>query len=130
MTNKESRSRIRSRRRLLTFIGILAMILLEAVNALSPLHLEGCALVVDFDFFFIIEATSVTPRVKSGLLFCRQCENYDDEALTTTKGAWRTEISIMKQVLFLHSNEADRSSLSTITIYVNLLSKTAVNSIK
>ena len=69
MTNKESRSRRRSRRRLLTFIGIIAMILLEAVNTFSSLHLDGCALVVGLVFFFIVEAVSVTPRAKSGLRF-------------------------------------------------------------
>ena len=69
MTNKESRSRKRSRRRLLTFIGITAMILIEAVNTFSSLHLDGCALVVGLVFFFVVEAVSVTPRAKSGLRF-------------------------------------------------------------
>ena len=69
MTNKESRSRRRSRRRFLTFIGIIAMILLEAVNTFSSLHLDGCALVVGLVFFFIVEAVSVTPKAKSGLRF-------------------------------------------------------------
>ncbi len=54
---------------MLTIIGIFAMILLEAVNAFSSLHLEGCALIVGFVFFFIVEAVSVTPRTKSGLRF-------------------------------------------------------------
>ena len=54
---------------MLTIIGIVAMILLEAVNTLSSLHLEGCALIVGFVFFFIVEAVSVTPRAKSGLRF-------------------------------------------------------------
>lgn len=54
---------------MLTIIGIFAMILLEAVNNLSSLHLDGCALVVGLAFFFVVEAISVTPRAKSGLRF-------------------------------------------------------------
>ena len=50
-------------------VGIIAMILLEAVNTMYALHLEGCALVIGFAFFFIVEAVSVTPRAKSGLRF-------------------------------------------------------------
>ena len=59
----------RSRGRLLTIIGIIAMILLEAVNTISSLNLNGCALVVGLVFFFIVEAVSETPRAKSGLRF-------------------------------------------------------------
>lgn len=62
-------SRKRSRSRLLTIIGIIAMILLEAINTFSSLHLDGCALVVGLVFFFIVEAVSATPRAKSGLRF-------------------------------------------------------------
>ncbi len=69
MTNKENRSRKRIRGRLLTIIGIIAMILLEAVNTFSSLHLDGCALVVGLVFFFIVESVSETPRAKSGLRF-------------------------------------------------------------
>ncbi len=43
---------------------------------------------------------------KETSIFGKLCENYHGEVLTTTRDAWRTEISIMKQVLFPHSNEA------------------------
>ena len=43
---------------------------------------------------------------KETSIFGKLCENYHGEALTTTRDAWRTEISIMKQILFPHSNEA------------------------
>ena len=69
MTSKGSKSRKRSRGRLLTISGIIAMILLEAVNTFSSLHLDGCALVVGLASFFIVEAVSVTHRKKSGLRF-------------------------------------------------------------
>ena len=65
----KGKSRKRSRGRLLTIIGIIAMILLEAVNTFSSLNLDGCALVVGLVFFFIVEAVSETPRAKSGLRF-------------------------------------------------------------
>ncbi len=69
MTNKGSKNRKLRRSRILTITGIIAMILLEAVNDLSSLHLEGCSLVIGVAFFFIVEAVSATPRAKSGLRF-------------------------------------------------------------
>ena len=38
-------------------------------------------------------------------IFCTLCERYHGEALTTTREAWRSEISIMKEILFEFSNK-------------------------
>ena len=38
-------------------------------------------------------------------VFGKLCENYHGETLTTTKDAWKAEISIMKRVLFPYANE-------------------------
>ena len=38
-------------------------------------------------------------------IFGKLCENYHGETLTTTKDAWKAEISIMKRVLFPYANE-------------------------
>ena len=37
-------------------------------------------------------------------IFGTLCERYHGEALTTTREAWRSEISIMKEILFKFSN--------------------------
>ena len=38
-------------------------------------------------------------------IFGKLCENYHGETLTTTKDAWKAEISIMKRVLSPYKNE-------------------------
>ena len=38
-------------------------------------------------------------------IFGTLCERYHGEALTTTREAWRSEISIMKEILFKFSNK-------------------------